>query len=275
MEGEGPVCPVCRGAVSLLDVVDFNKTCEEFRGRYFDLAGVPVYYALCGSCGFCFAPELCAWPPEEFAARIYNDEYVVVDPDCVETRPRANAASLVRMFRNLPASIRHLDYGGGNGLLAKVLREAGWDSVSYDPLADKDVKAEHLGKFDLITAFEVFEHVPDVQGLMSDLRLLLSPGGVVLFSTLLSDGDIQPNRRLTWWYASPRNGHISLFSKRSLALLAKNSGWNFGSFSRGSHAFFTSVPSWAAHLIRINPPSSTRHESTGETERPDAAIPAT
>jgi SAM-dependent methyltransferase len=258
---------------SLLDVVDFNKTCEEFRGRYFNLVGFPVYYALCGSCGFCFAPELCAWQPEEFAAHVYNDEYVVVDPDCIETRPRANAASLLAMFRNLPPSIRHLDYGGGNGLLARVLCDAGWNSVSYDPFVDKDINVECLGKFNLITAFEVFEHVPDVQKLIADLRLLLSPSGVILFSTLLSDGDIQPNQRLTWWYASPRNGHISLFSKRSLALLAQNSSWNFGSFSRGSHAFFTSVPSWAAHLIRINPPS--RHKSPSETEKHNAAVPTT
>ena len=68
------LCSVCNGACSLLDVVDFNKSCEEVRGKFLGLAGIPVYYALCGKCGFCFAPELSTWKLEEFEERIYNDE---------------------------------------------------------------------------------------------------------------------------------------------------------------------------------------------------------
>lgn len=245
------LCPVCNGFCSLLDVVDFNKSCEEARGKFLDLSGVPVYYALCSGCGFCFAPELATWTLEEFEKRIYNDEYVIVDPDYIETRPRSNAISLISMFGDRARSIRHLDYGGGIGVLAKHLREHNWQSISYDPFVDRNTDVDQLGKFELITAFEVFEHVPDVQQLMSNLRSLLSPNGLVLFSTLLSDGNIHSNQRISWWYASPRNGHISLFSRRSLAILAKNSGVNFGSFSDGFHVFFTKVPPWADHIIRM------------------------
>jgi hypothetical protein len=85
---------------------------------------------------------------------------------------------------------------------------------------------------------------------MSNLYSLLSPNGLVLFSTLVSDGNIQPGQRISWWYASPRNGHISLFSKNSLAVLAQQYRVNFGSFSAGFHVFFTGVPAWADHLIR-------------------------
>jgi hypothetical protein len=73
----------------------------------------------------------------------------------------------------------------------------------------------------------------------------------VLFSTLLSDGNIHPNQRLSWWYASPRNGHISLFSRNALTLLAQSKQFNFGSFNSGFHALYTTVPSWASHLIRV------------------------
>jgi SAM-dependent methyltransferase len=245
------LCPVCNEACSLLDVVDFNKSCEEARGKFLGLAGIPVYYALCGKCGFCFAPELVTWELEEFEERIYNDEYVFVDPDYIETRPRANAANLIAMFGDRARSIKHLDYGGGSGLLAKVLSESSWQSISYDPFVDRNVSIEQLGKFDLITAFEVFEHVPDVQELMSNLRSLLSQNGLVLFSTLLLDGNINSNQRISWWYASPRNGHISLFSRKSLVILAQDSGLNFGSFSEGSHVFFTKIPPWADHILRV------------------------
>jgi len=251
VDKEKLICPVCSRACTWLDVVDFNKSCVEAGGKFLVLARIPVYYALCNSCGFCFTPDLFAWTLDEFEKRIYNDEYVVVDPDYIETRPRTNAASLHSMFAGLAPPIRHLDYGGGNGLLVKLLRESNWDSVSYDPFVDRNTSVERLGKFELITAFEVFEHVPNIQELMSNLRSLLSTSGMVLFSTLVSDGNIYPNQRITWWYASPRNGHISLFSKHSLAILAQQSGFNFASFSQGFHVFFTKIPPWAAHIIRM------------------------
>lgn len=112
--------PVCEKYCSMLDAVDFNKSCA---GDVFAPSGKQIQYALCGNCGFCFAPEICGWPLEKFEQRIYNDKYILVDPDYVETRPKANAAALYSMFGNLDPGTRHLDYGGGNGTLVNLLRE--------------------------------------------------------------------------------------------------------------------------------------------------------
>jgi len=80
---------------------------------------------------------------------------------------------------------------------------------------------------------------------------LLADDRFILFSTLLSDGKIERNKRLTWWYASPRNGHISLFSRKSLVLAAIKYHFNMGSFSNGLHVLFRSeIPSWAEHLFK-------------------------
>ncbi len=243
-------CPVCGENSSLLDVVDFNKSCEERSGKFLKLSGIPVYYALCDKCGFCFAPELLAWKMEEFENKIYNSEYIFVDSEYVEKRPRENADIVISMFKEQAYLIKHLDYGGGNGLLAKFLKESGFNSSSYDPFVNRDIDIKQLGQFNLITAFEVFEHVPDVRELMSNLRLLLAPSGIILFSTFLSDGNIHANQRLTWWYASPRNGHISLFSESSLTITAHSNGFNLGCFSAGFHVLFTDIPIWAKHIIR-------------------------
>lgn len=242
-------CPVCGAPAALLDVVDLNKSCEEANGRFLPLAGFPVYYALCADCGFCFAPELCKWTLEEFSARIYNDDYLKVDPDYLETRPRHNVDSLVSLFGDAYRGIRHLDYGGGHGLLSDLLRDAKWDSSSYDPFIDRDKQPHDLGKFDLVTAYEVFEHVPDAQKLVADLAGLLCDDGVILFSTFVSDGNIALWQRLTWWYAAPRNGHISLYSRKSLELLAQREGFNFGSISPNFHSYWRSVPPWARHIF--------------------------
>jgi SAM-dependent methyltransferase len=248
-----PSCQICGGTCALADVVDFNKSCAESWGDHLPLSGDPVYYARCANCGFCFAPDMMRWTPEQFAARVYNDGYLRVDPGYVETRPRDTARRLAAKFHGRHQAFTHLDYGGGRGRMSELLREQGWRSTSYDPFVDKDVQVGALGRFDLVTAFEVFEHVPDVRGLMARLRALLAPGGIVLFSTLLSDGHLKPGERIRWWYASPRNGHIALYSRDSLAVLARLNGFTFAGFSNSLHVFFSTIPPWAAHLLRPPP----------------------
>ena len=241
-------CPVCQGPAALFDVVDFNRTCPTPGAPVPPLSGVPVYYSRCGACGFLFAAEMCGWTPEQFLERVYNDDYALYDPDYVETRPQANADFLIRHFK--AGAFTHLDYGGGNGELSRRLTAAGWPSVSYDPLIDAEPPQ---GPFDLVTSFEVFEHVPDVHRLMSDLNALTGDASVVLFSTMVSDSAVDPGARLSWNYAGPRNGHISLFSRRALQILAQRYGYAFGSFDDGIHCFVRAVPAWASHLINMAP----------------------
>ncbi len=231
-----PTCQVCGSATSLLGAVDLNKSCAEAAGRLLPPAGMPIAYFLCDQCGFCFAPELQQWSLQEFSSRIYNEDYDFVDPDCADTRPRTNARWLEDMFANHVLNIRHLDYGGGNGILSNELFAAGWNSTSYDPFFDGPLN-DDLGRFNLITSFEVFEHVPDVNVLIVTLSSLVETDGVVLFSTHLSDGILMRNQPLQWWYASPRNGHESLFSRRSLAILGAKQGFQQVSLTPTVHAY--------------------------------------
>ena len=91
----------------------------------------------------------------------------------------------------------------------------------------------------------------DVHGLAARLAALLAPDGLLLASTLLSDGQLPPGRPLDWWYASPRNGHISLFSARSLRVLAGRHGLEVASFNPGLHALWRGgFPPWARHLLQ-------------------------
>jgi len=245
-------CSICSGSTAFLDVVDFNKSCEELRGTYLPLSGIPIYYRICDSCDFVFAPEIHTWDDAMFIERIYNEAYITVDPDYQSVRPQSNSELLVNVFASNSEQINHLDYGGGNGVLSNSLCYKGWRSKSYDPFPKSQTSIEELGKFNLITAFEVFEHVPNPKKLISDILTLMSDDSLVLFSTLLADEYIKKNKRLDWWYAAPRNGHISLYSRKSLNLLAVEHNLIFGSFNDGVHFLLKgSVPSWASHLITI------------------------
>ena len=238
-------CPICDGACAFLDTVDFNKNCLELRGMFLPKSGIGIDYHLCADCGFCFSPAMAKWTPEEFRARVYNDGYLEVDPEYTELRPRAYAKEVLGVFGERARGVRHLDYGSGSGMMSRILAEAGWDSTSYDPFVQPEVRPADLGRFDLVTALEVFEHVPDVVRLMERLDALLNEDGIVFLSTLLSDDNLGPAQPLTWWYAAPRNGHISLYSSRSLAFLGASQGFNFGSYSPGFHAFWRRIPRWA------------------------------
>lgn len=242
-------CPVCDGPTEMLDVVDFNKSCEELRGKFLPLSGRAVYYHRCSNCFFSHAPEFRNWPDDKFLRDIYNEEYLDVDPDYERVRPRGNVDYIKSLFDKEKQEIKHLDYGGGNGRLCELLRGEGWNSISYDPFPKNDVDLATVGKFNFITAFEVFEHVPDIDRMMRNMEKLMSSRCLVIFSTLLSDGNIKSNERLTWWYASPRNGHISLFSSKSLAVLAEKNGLTFGSFGPAAHCFFNELPKWAEKIL--------------------------
>lgn len=245
------VCPVCGGKCLLYDIVDKNKSCAEIYGVHLPPSGMLIPYCRCVECGFVFAPTIAKWGLAEFEEHIYNEDYVLVDPEYVEERPRRSASLLQDMFRDGNLPIKHLDYGGGNGRLSEMLRQRGWHSESYDPFVDRDTQVSQLGKYNLITAIEVFEHVPSPQQLMSALSSLVADDGIIFFTTLLSDGEILPQGQLGWWYASPRNGHISLYSRASLMVLAKRYGFVFGSFheNEGYHCMWRNIPPWASHIL--------------------------
>ena len=244
-------CAVCGHSSLLFDVVDFNKSCEEIRGYYLPLLGHGVYYVRCQACKYTFAPEFSAWTDQDFVNMIYNDSYVEVDPDYLNIRPKGNAEALNSIFGHYRNDIKHLDYGGGNGVLSGCLESFGWSSTSYDPFPANDAKLNGLGTFNLISAFEVFEHVPDPHVMMETIEKLLSgPDAVVFFSTLLSDGHINDGERLNWWYVAPRNGHIGLHSSQSLAVLGERYGMKLHSLNSGTHIFYRALPGWATRLIQ-------------------------
>ena len=244
-------CKICQGPSPLFGVVDFHKSCMEGQGKRLSLSGVPVYYRRCEQCGFLDTEFFDRWSEAAFAQHLYNADYLEVDPDARELRPAGNARLVAESFAGARDSISILDYGGGSGRLAELLRERGFTAETYDPFFQHCQKPRQ--RFDLITSFEVMEHAPDPPGILASIASLLKTrerdgeDGLLLFSTLLQPEDMQ-QIGVNWWYAAPRNGHCSLYTANALVRLFASVGMQVASSSPALHLAYRRVPGFARHL---------------------------
>jgi 2-polyprenyl-6-hydroxyphenyl methylase/3-demethylubiquinone-9 3-methyltransferase len=207
--------------------VDFHKNCEIYRRRVLDISGVPIYYHRCPACQFIFTTAFDRFTNEDFQRYIYNEDYLLVDPDYQEARPGINAANLCRLFSATKPG-RVLDYGGGDGVLAERLRAEGFPQVvTYDPFVPR-YSARPPDRFDCVLCFEVVEHSTDPLRTFADMNNFLADPGLIVFSTLLQPADLD-QQGLNWWYAGPRNAHVSLHSRASLEKVLQPFGFKFGS----------------------------------------------
>ncbi len=118
---------------------------------------------------------------------------------------------------------KFVDYGGGYGLFVRLLRDVGLDFYRSDPICVNlfaksfDWPADSTQQAELLTAWEVFEHLPNPR---ESLQEMLTISKSILFST-----ELVPRSGVKkvddWWYFTPETGqHVSLYTQKSLEHLA-------------------------------------------------------
>ncbi len=221
------ICTICGGVETTILSKEMNVSCGDyFEGRrlYPNNVG-DKQLTECQNCGFTRFAFFWTWSDQQFQSNIYNQDYHLCDKPFLLDRP----VKLAKWLAPLMGQRSVLDYGGGNGLMAKLLRDANVAAVSYDPYYDTTALPSSL--FDIVTAFEVVEHVPDQATLFRTMSQFMKPDGFLLFSTLLRPEVIKPD----WWYASPRNGHAAFHCERSLKALLNSLGLVTQSLSTEIH----------------------------------------
>jgi len=224
--GGRTICKCCGGMAVHFGEVDFHKNCEEHRGIFLPPSGIPVPYFRCWVCGFLFTRFFDHWTSNEFKAHIYNDSYSQVDPDYAAIRPESWGCLIAEHLGEFLPRISALDYGGGTGRLAEVLRERGVKRAeTWDPF-NRAFLAPPEGNYNLVSCIEVLEHLPDPKAGIKSLVSHLPGEGALLLSTLLQPEDIG-KVGVKWSYLAPRNGHISLYTVSSLQHLLRTWGFQF------------------------------------------------
>lgn len=226
------MCKCCDGPTKPFAKINANRTCNDGNGPVFLASSRMINYVQCRRCGFLFTGDFDRFSDAEMAEEIYNQDYVLADPDFIETRPTDLSQAFAKRLDRLRPYAKALDYGGGHGLFARLMSEKGFSFDCCDPYFGDPITSSH--QYDLVTSFEVFEHSLNPQKTLGAALEFLNLDGVLLFSTALQPRPVTPN----WWYIGPRNGHVSLFSERSMAVLTRAYGVHYLSLDGWLHLIF-------------------------------------
>lgn len=205
----------------------------------------PVQYFRCTGCGF-IQTEDPYWLPQAYARAI-----TVQDTGLVRRNLHLARFTRVVIAFLLREQGPFLDYGGGYGLLVRLLRDRGFDFYRHDPACENlfaagfDLKDAAHHDFKLVTAYEVFEHLRQPR---AEVEQMLQYSGNLLFSTqLLPPGSPQPGE---WWYFGPEHGqHISFYTLKALQELAE--AFHLNLLSNGAHLHLLSAEKQSPALFRL------------------------
>jgi len=196
-------CPACTGQLS-----PFGQAA---------VLGHEVQYSICKQCGLVRTEEP-HWLDEAYDEAISSLDVGLVG------RCWALADWTEAIARSYRPDGRLLDWAGGHGLLTRMLRDRGLDCWHHDSMA-KNIHAVGFegslsDDYDLITAFEVLEHLWDPLQTLKDLAARTE---VLLFTTtLLPEPPRVPG---SWWYYAPETGqHVCFHTEASLTWIANTLG---------------------------------------------------
>lgn len=234
----------------------------------------------CTNCGLVYVtPRMTA---EDLEREVYSEVYWKSD------KPREHGyadyakdeALYLKTFRrrlrfvqsHCPEPGRVLDVGCAAGYFLRVMRDAGWEvrGVELSPIAaearrslgddavfngyldaipaEREDFAKH--SFDLITMWDVIEHVPDPQELLRQVRQLLKPGGTLILETQNVDSAFANLLGRRWHHYKHRE-HLYHFNRSTVREVLGQAGFAVQSTTAsygGKYVSFSFIAERAARL---------------------------
>jgi hypothetical protein len=192
-------CPVCGGAGD-------NET------QYELLGGNIARLMVCSNCKFLFVDNP-HWLEGSFTQNLNRFDVGSADRSLI-------VAGFVRSVfsRKKASAVKVLDFGGGDGLATRTLRDAGldcrWEDPFCQPVFAVGPDYSEISRFDLVFMSEVALHLTDpletIKSVMSRSDRLMMTAVVPLVS-ITTD----------WWYLMPQTGqHVAFYPVKTLKWIA-------------------------------------------------------
>jgi hypothetical protein len=224
-------CKICES-----EVQNFSRTTV--------LNKYEIDYFQCQNCGFVQTEEP-YWLEEAYSSPITKSDYGLVARNIAFAR--LTASVIINIFDH---KAKFLDYGSGYGLLVRLMRDMGIDFWGYDKycqsiFADEVLSEPEEEGYELVTAFEVFEHFVNP---IQDINKIFHFSKNILFSTeLLPPNNPKPTE---WGYYVPHEGqHISIYTVNSLAEIAQKFNLNF--YTNGTFIHLLTEQELPSNLAQI------------------------
>ena len=123
------------------------------------LSKYEIEYFRCCDCQFIQTEEP-YWIEEAYNHAIIRSDVGLVSRNLKLARITSRVLNVL-----FPKAKSCIDYGGGFGLLTRLMRDLGHNFSHYDPMAEnlfaQGFQASDKDRFDLLTAFEVWEHLAE------------------------------------------------------------------------------------------------------------------
>jgi SAM-dependent methyltransferase len=173
---------------------------------------------------------------QEYEAGVYKDYAAARDLKVATARPRLTA------IKSLARGKRLLDVGCATGFFLEAAADQGFDvrGVEFSEvaisLARPDIRARivcgdvnsllksETQKYDIVTAFDIIEHVQNPSVFLQEIREILTPGGLLVLSTPDTGHLLRYLMGSKWPMLQPMQ-HTVLFSKRGIASLLERCGY--------------------------------------------------
>jgi hypothetical protein len=204
-----------------------NESKEIFSAEIINKHNISYYF--CPNCNF-LQTEDPYWLDEAYKSAIGKADTGILRRN--QLFAKRSSAIISHFF---DANNKFLDFAGGYGIFVRMMRDIGFDFYWGDPYAQnlfaKEFEHNKQYNYELITAFECFEHFTDP---INQIQKMLELSENIIFSTRTFQGS--PPKPTDWWYYSLDSGqHISFYSITTLKYLAEKFKMHLNSDNKAFH----------------------------------------
>jgi len=176
--------------------------------------------------------------------------------------------NIARRFLKQIDQIKYLDVGCATGTHVHIFTELGLDACGVDPSEQPILLGQQAGRklfqgtldevhfpsesFDLISSYEVIEHIPNPVEFLIEISRVLKPGGVLILGTGNFDSWTRHLRRSRWDFFNlvEHGGHICFYSPKTFKKIAPMVGLQLVKANTYSLRFFEKEEvSWLTYRV--------------------------